>query len=192
LEFIACIITIWIESLNNSIEKESCILRQTDSSSAYGWLRKSNFSDTDDEIVQMTMARHLAYLLLSRESCLYSQWFAGDENQVADSLSRDFHFSDHQLTQLITSSLPEQVPFGFQIHPLPREIISWLTSLLQNQPCKEQWLKQLTQRKLLLGKEPTSWLTDKIQDWMPIKSLPSFYNAKSEVTKTQTIQNNNK
>jgi hypothetical protein len=82
LEFIACVITIWIESLDNSIEEESCILSQTDSSSANGWLRKSNFSDTDDEIVQMTTAHHLAYLLLSCKSCLYSQWFAGDSPEI--------------------------------------------------------------------------------------------------------------
>lgn len=73
LEFIACVITIWIENLDQSIEEESCILRQTDSSSATGWLRKSNFSDTDDEIVQMTKAHHLAYIMLSCKSCLYSQ-----------------------------------------------------------------------------------------------------------------------
>jgi hypothetical protein len=38
LEFIACVITIWIEHLNQQIEEESCILSQTDSSSATGWL----------------------------------------------------------------------------------------------------------------------------------------------------------
>jgi hypothetical protein len=99
----------------------------------------------------MTMARHLAYLMLSCKSCLYCKWFAGDENQVADSLSRDFHLSDEQLTQMITLSLPKQVPFGFQIYPLPNEIVSWLTSLLLNQPCKEPWSKQLMQSKLSLG-----------------------------------------
>ncbi len=43
LEFIARVITIWIDNINNSIEEESCILSQTDSSSASGWLQKSNF-----------------------------------------------------------------------------------------------------------------------------------------------------
>jgi hypothetical protein len=77
--------------------------------------------------------------------------FAGDENQVSHSLSRDFHLSNEQLSQMITFSLSEQVPFGFQIYPLPKEIISLLTSLLLNQPCKEWWSKQLMQRKLSLG-----------------------------------------
>ncbi len=96
-------------------------------------------------------ARHSAYLMLSCKCCLYSQWFPGEEHQVTDSSSRDFHLSDFELTNLITSFLPDQVPFGFHLCPLPTEINSWLISLLQNQPCKEQWSKQPTQSKLSLG-----------------------------------------
>jgi hypothetical protein len=61
LEFLACVISIWTGILSNSIEPESCILSQTDSSSASGWLRKSNFADSEDEVVQMTTARHPAH-----------------------------------------------------------------------------------------------------------------------------------
>lgn len=96
-------------------------------------------------------ARHSAYLTLSCKSCLYSQWFPGEEHQVTDCLSRDLHLSDIELTNLITSFLPGQVPFGFHLCPLPTEINSWLISLLQNQPCKEQWSKQPKQSKLSLG-----------------------------------------
>jgi hypothetical protein len=46
LEFLACMIMIWIDILSNNIKHESCILSQTDSSSAAGWLRKSNFADS--------------------------------------------------------------------------------------------------------------------------------------------------
>jgi hypothetical protein len=38
-----------------------------------------------------------------------------------------------------------------RINPLPKEIVSWLTNLLQNQPKKEQWSKPLTRSKLSLG-----------------------------------------
>jgi hypothetical protein len=43
LEFIACLITIWVDILNHEIDSEDCILSQTDSTTANGWLRKSNF-----------------------------------------------------------------------------------------------------------------------------------------------------
>jgi hypothetical protein len=66
-------ISIWLEKLSNSIEFESCILSQTDSPSAASWLRKSNFADSEDEIVQMTIAHHLASLVIDSKYCLYSQ-----------------------------------------------------------------------------------------------------------------------
>ncbi len=37
-------------------------MSQTDSSSALGWLRKSNFADEEDESIQLTTARKLAEL----------------------------------------------------------------------------------------------------------------------------------
>jgi hypothetical protein len=52
LEFIDCLISIWVDSFHKVIEPKSCILTQTDSTSALGWLRKSNFTDKMDEFVQ--------------------------------------------------------------------------------------------------------------------------------------------
>jgi hypothetical protein len=37
LEFLACVITIWIDIMNNNIFPEDCILSQSDSTSATGW-----------------------------------------------------------------------------------------------------------------------------------------------------------
>jgi hypothetical protein len=151
LEFIACLITIWVEFLNNNIEKESCILSQTDSSTASGWLKKSNFADKEDENVQLTTARQLGQLLIRSKSCLYSQWFPGDENAISDSISRDFHLPMPTLTNLLVSSIPDQVPFGLKILPLHTEISSWLICLLRNQPQKEQWSKVPLRSKFARG-----------------------------------------
>lgn len=41
------------------------------------------------------------------------------------------------MIHLILSSIPQQAPFGLRINPLSKEIVSWLTSLLQNHPEKE-------------------------------------------------------
>jgi hypothetical protein len=151
LEFIACMINIWIDVLSDEIDSESCLLSQTDSTTAAGWLRKSNFADAEDEVVQMTTARHLASLTIQTKSCLYSQWFSGGENVVSDALSRDFHLSSNDLSLLIKSSVPEQVSFGLEIHHLPNEISSWLICLLQNQPSTKQWSKEPTRSKIALG-----------------------------------------
>ncbi len=151
LEFIACLINIWIDILMDNVPAESCFLSQTDSSTAAGWLRKLNFADDINSMVQLTTARHLAKLVMKAESCLYSQWFAGELNVVADCLSRDFHLNDLALTNLINTCVPNQVPFGFFLSTIPTEISSWLTCLLRNQPFKEEWCKEPTRSKLSLG-----------------------------------------
>jgi hypothetical protein len=103
--------------------------------------------------VQLTTARHLAKLVINMECCLYSQWFAGDFNTVSDCLSRDFHLKDSLLTLLVKSCVPHQIPFGFNLYPLPTEIVFWLTCLLSNQPLKEVWSKEQTRSKLSLGED---------------------------------------
>jgi hypothetical protein len=158
LEFLAAMISIWIENYNNNIPTESCILSQTDSTSAAGWLKKSNFCDLTDEVVQLYTARKLASIMIDSDSCLYSQWFKGEENIIADALSRDFHLPDAELTFLIVHSLPHQVPPGFKITTVPPEIYSWLTCLLRNQPSTQQWSQEPIRSKLWLGQgiAPTS------------------------------------
>jgi len=76
-----------------------------------------------------------------------------EENGVSDACSRDFHLNDDELTHLILTFLPNQVPFGFKIFPLPIEISSWLICMLQNQPQKEQWNQEPIRSKLSLGQD---------------------------------------
>jgi hypothetical protein len=40
----------------------------------------------------------------------YSQWFAGKSNNVADALSRDWHRNKEELTLILRSHFPEQMP----------------------------------------------------------------------------------
>lgn len=158
LEFIASLVSIWIDYLHKDIPTESCLLSQTDSTSAAGRLKKSNFTDSDNEIVQLSTARKLAHIVMDAESCLYSQWFPGKFNEVSDACSWDFHLSDLELTKLIFTSVPNQVPFGFRICQFPREIASWLTCLLQKQPQEMQWNQQPLPSKLSLGVDTKSIL----------------------------------
>jgi hypothetical protein len=151
LEFLSCMISIWVDSIHSRIENSDCLLCQTDSSTANGWLRKSNFADKLDVAIQLSTARQLAKLIIQTKSCLYSQWFPGEENVIADSLSRDFHIESDTLSNLLSASFPTQVPFGLKIFHLPDKIVSWLTSLLLNQPLKELWSKEPTRSKFALG-----------------------------------------
>ena len=141
----------WVDVLSSNIDAKSCLLCRTDSSTASGWLKKSIFADKPDEVVQLTAAQQLASIMIQTQSCLYSQWFPGEDNTVSDSLSRDFHIPSETLSHLLGLYVPEQAPFVLTILPLPTEIASWLTSLLLNQPQKEPWSKELMQSKFTLG-----------------------------------------
>ena len=68
-------------------------------------------------------------MMLDNDSALYSQHIKGKQNFIADSLSRDHHLSNEQLTFSFQTLLPEQTPDSFEISQLPNEVASWVISL---------------------------------------------------------------
>jgi hypothetical protein len=139
LEHVGAIIGPWIDILEENLPPFTCILSQTDSTTSAGWLKKSNFKESEDESKAMTkaklkMSRDHALRLMQHKIKDYSQWFPGVENEVADSLSRDHHINDNELTSIFFSKTPSQVTQEFKISPLPQEISSFLLSMLQSLP----------------------------------------------------------
>jgi hypothetical protein len=125
----------------------------TNSTTSEGWLRKTNFLEDVDLVqasIRIQVAREHAMRYMNQEIRDYSQWFPGIKNNVADALSREMDFSDNDLTNLLRLSFPEQVPENFVIVPLPNEIVSWLTLLLQQMPVNEQFREEHTS----VGKPP--------------------------------------
>ena len=127
----------------------------TDSSTSEGWAKKTNFKEDGEEPIQATVrlevSRGDAQRMLDAGFKNYSQWFAGKFNDVSDALSRDDDRTDDELTSILRSSVPLQVPNHFEIVPLPKEISSWLISLLQRLPVKEQLLEKHKRTKLGRG-----------------------------------------
>jgi hypothetical protein len=155
LEFIAAIITPWIDIINGRINRGDCALSMTDSTTAEGWMHKTNFREGDDDQEQINArieaARKFALDFTQHGLKSYSQWFPGKENIVADALSRDDDRSDEELTSILLRFAPDQTPYNFKIVPLPSEIASWLTSLLSRLPVKEQYKEAHTRTKLGRG-----------------------------------------
>jgi hypothetical protein len=136
----------------------------SDSMVSTSWLRKSNFDEEpepDDDgtyrmdpvnsAVRAQVAREHALMMMENKICEYAHWFEGKKNQVADALSRDDDRSDDELTEILKTHLPSQVPQSFEIVPLPSEISSWLTSVLQKLPVREQLREKHTRTKLGRG-----------------------------------------
>ena len=165
LEHLAHIVQIWYEILCGSLRKGDCALVMGDSTTSTGWYKKSNF-DVDPELnpegtsktmapieaeVRNDVCRHHALTVLENEIVEYAQWFKGEENVVADSLSRDDDRTDEELTTILKTHCSSQVPEDFKILRLPKEIDSWLTSVLQRLPVKEQLRSKHTRTKIGRG-----------------------------------------
>jgi hypothetical protein len=80
-----------------------------------------------------------------------SQWFPGNQNNVADALSRDMDRTDAEVTQILFTHVPSQKPSTFKIVPLLNKIVCWVTLLLQKLPVQKQCREVHT--KTMLGPE---------------------------------------
>lgn len=149
LEFLASYVAIALEIERHDVQPLSCILSQTDSTSTAGWMHRSNFGD--DEPLQLRIARATASALMDSNSMVYSQWIPGTANPIADSLSRDHHLPDKELTSALLLSFPSQMPRGFAIYPIPPELSSKMTLWLQALPRAKQTPKAPNRSKLLTG-----------------------------------------
>jgi hypothetical protein len=154
LEHLASVISPWVDILAGRLREGDCALSMTDSTTSEGWLRKTNFKEDMDLVQASTrilVAREHARRYMNLGIRDFSQWFPGEENNVADSLSREMHLSDETLISLLHNTFPSQVPPNFKIVPLPNEIVSWLTSLLQRLPVKERYKEEHTPTTLAHG-----------------------------------------
>jgi hypothetical protein len=142
LEFLAETICIWVDTLQGHTRQEDCILCFGDSTTAMGWLHRSNFRHDDEssEIhnAKTKVARHLATIILTYRIKLYSQWLKGQRNGLADALSRDDStMSNIELTNHLSASFTSQVPHNFEIRHLPPEIVSFASNLLSQLPKRQ-------------------------------------------------------
>ncbi len=134
LEHIAAIITPWVDIIWGPLHLGACALSMTDSTTSKGWLCKTNFSEINEDPDQATVRLEVTWMHSTHYITLgireYSQWFPGEANVIANSLSHDNDRTDSELTQLFCIHCPSQIPEYFVIEPLPSKITSWLTALL--------------------------------------------------------------
>jgi hypothetical protein len=114
LEFIASIITPWIDMILKRLQPGDCILSMTNSTTSTRWLKKTFFSkaamDPTKSTICLKIARKHAGLFIHHYIKEYSQWFPGKKNNVADALSWDFDLSNAELTKNLTIAIPLSAP----------------------------------------------------------------------------------
>ena len=142
LEFLTQVNQIWLDALEGRIVKGTCVLAIGDNISSMGWLQRSTFKEKIEETgemesneewaVKQDIARKCADIIFEKEACLYSQWFAGEQNVAMDSTSRDsLYLSPEAHVAMLKHYVPKQTPANLVLRPLPKAIVSWIGSLLQ-------------------------------------------------------------
>ena len=176
LEFIAQLISIWIDVLEGRTEAQDCLLGMGDSTAAMGWLRRSNFREKHEKdvewLVKQQIARKVASVILQAEAVLYRQWFRGEDNVVADSLSRDcYYLSPAAHENFLLTTVPSQLPQNFRILPVPAEISSFVSSTLEQLPV--QPLRFRPQKPSELAHSEIGALSSIASDWRTRSTLTS-------------------
>ena len=134
LEWLASAVDLYVGLLEGDATPGDRLLSIGDNQTAVAWLHKSNFDDLGTHGVYARACRAFAADILSADVSLWSQWLAGKTNDVADTLSRYPSLPDTELTLLVLSSCPTQVPNNFHIRPLPNTVTSWILHWLRATP----------------------------------------------------------
>ena len=136
---------------------------------------------------------------MEADALLYTQWFQGKQNVVADSLSRDLYYlPPHAHKQFLQMSTYKQLPNNFQIQPLPDKICSFITYVLQLMPVQAPRLIQPSPSKLArgrigvlssiaLGSRTQSSLKDATPSNVTSSCLPSHKQCETEHTLEEIV-----
>jgi hypothetical protein len=93
LEHLTAIVPPWVDILAGQLKSQDCVLSMTDSTTAEGWLKKSNLSELGESQTQSSVrieeAQMQAMPFMSLGIKIYSQWFQGEMDKVSDALSCD-------------------------------------------------------------------------------------------------------
>ena len=100
LKFMATIVIIWIEVLENKIPPLACRLVCSDSSSTVEWLHKNNFNPEEKDVHDECI-RHIARIIMLGNCMLYSQHQTGKHKTITNISSRYHFLTDSQILALI-------------------------------------------------------------------------------------------
>ena len=128
LEYIAIVVSIWVDCYFHDIPEDAAVLALSDNSSAVGWLHKTSFGT--DTPLHIQVSAQLTHLVMLHTFALQAEHIPGKRNEVSDILSRAWEKSDRELTFFIHENYASQIPQNFRIKQLPSEILCWICSIV--------------------------------------------------------------
>ena len=127
-EFVAIVVSVWVDCWNQEIHPDDAVLALTDNSSAVGWMYRTYFGS--DKPLHVTVAEQVTQLVLNHKFALQTEHIPGKQNDVSDLLSRAWHLDDNKLTSFLHEHFSPQIPTNFYIKPLPSDILCWISSIV--------------------------------------------------------------
>jgi hypothetical protein len=112
---VASFVCFWVDILNGTIKAGDCVLSETDSTSAKGWLYKINFGDFD-QTSQMTITRKMAVIVNDAGVVLHAKWLKGKLNTVSYCLYRDHNIPGTDLIHMLRLLVLMQISEDFKIN----------------------------------------------------------------------------
>jgi hypothetical protein len=168
LEFLTQVLQVWVDILEGRTRPGDCILAMGDNTSAMGWMKRSNFREHDESSCDWFVN---VKQQVTSKTVLYTQWFKGESNVGTDCL----YLSNKSHETLLKMHTTPQVPGTLSVRPLPKEIVSFATSILQQLPVKRQRFVKPKPRELMLGVAGTlSSSLSGLQSQFSSTECPSF------------------
>jgi hypothetical protein len=104
------------------------------------------------------------------------------QNNVADALSWDMGRTDVELTEILFTHVPSQIPSTFKIVPLPNKIVCWVTLLLQKLPVQKRYREVHTKTTLGRGDGGKN-----IASRQGSEKISSLRNSKKKIEATSSV-----
>jgi hypothetical protein len=108
-------------------------------------------------------SRKFVDIMISSNTCVYSQHIPGISNRIADALSSRFDLSDEDLTSFLNSFPDSQVQSSYKLCPVHPDICSWMTYWLQKCSVMKELQKIQKTKRLECG--DNGWSTQNLSDF---------------------------
>ena len=109
-----CVAAYWSLRLLLSLVGTARIRGRVDNTATISWINRNRF-DPKESPAHDFVCRAIGELLLTSGSSLETEHISGEDNIIADSLSRDTNLSPDSHTSFLTKNVPQLLPTNFQI-----------------------------------------------------------------------------
>lgn len=147
-----CVAAYWSLRLLLSLVGTSRVRGRVDNAATISWATRNRFDPVESPVHDF-VCRSIGELLCSSGSSLEIQHISGEDNIIADSLSRDTNLSTNSHASFLSQNVPHLLPSNFQIiENNSNDLLQFLQKLVSLTPSKKQIRMHRTRSELQRSK----------------------------------------